>query len=249
MPELNARTENQVGARGVFNRYHQGGEMSGKAKSHRVVGINGGPRKKWNTALLLEECLKGAAEAGAATELVHLYDLDYKGCVSCFHCKTREHYLEGRCARRDGLSPVLELLEDSTAVVMGSPIYISDVTGALRSFLERYVFINLAYDLDSPSVIEAGPAVGLIYTMGVPETVLEKWGYEAIFATHRASLKRLNGPFIEQIKCCDTLQFGDYSRYHAPMFDEELKKKGRAERFPGFLEKARALGARLGSVK
>ncbi|MDR1677445.1 MAG: flavodoxin family protein [Deltaproteobacteria bacterium] len=109
--------------------------MTADNKTHRVVGINGGPRKNWNTAMLLEETLKGSASQGAATELIHLYDLDYKGCKSCFYCKTKENYLKGRCAQKDGLSPVLDLLANSTGVVMGSPIYISDVTGALRSFI------------------------------------------------------------------------------------------------------------------
>ena len=53
----------------------------------KVIAVNGSPRKKWNTATLLERALEGAASKGAETELVHLYDLDFKGCVSCFACK------------------------------------------------------------------------------------------------------------------------------------------------------------------
>ena len=48
-----------------------------------VIGINGSPRKKWNTAKLLAQALEGAASQGADTTLVHLYDLDYKGCTIC----------------------------------------------------------------------------------------------------------------------------------------------------------------------
>ena len=46
-----------------------------------VIAINGSPRKTWNTAMLLEHAIKGAESAGAKTEIVHLYDLDYKGCI------------------------------------------------------------------------------------------------------------------------------------------------------------------------
>ena len=49
-----------------------------------VLAINGSPRKNWYTATLLEQALAGAAETGAETELVHLYDLNFKGCTSCF---------------------------------------------------------------------------------------------------------------------------------------------------------------------
>jgi len=45
----------------------------------RAVAINGSPRKKWNTAILLEKALEGAASQGVETELIHLYDLEYKG--------------------------------------------------------------------------------------------------------------------------------------------------------------------------
>ena len=56
----------------------------------KVLGFNGSPRKNWNTAMLLEKALEGAASEGAETELIHLYELNYKGCISCFACKTRE---------------------------------------------------------------------------------------------------------------------------------------------------------------
>ena len=42
-----------------------------------VIAINGSPRKKWNTAMLLEKALEGAKSKGADTELVHLYDLQF----------------------------------------------------------------------------------------------------------------------------------------------------------------------------
>ncbi|GAB6266704.1 MAG: hypothetical protein STSR0001_21510 [Methanothrix sp.] len=56
----------------------------------RVIAINGSPRKTWNTTTLLENALRGAESAGAKTELVHLYDLEYKGCTSCFACKLKD---------------------------------------------------------------------------------------------------------------------------------------------------------------
>ena len=50
----------------------------------KVIAFNGGPRKNWNTAMLLEKALEGAKSQGAETELIHLYELNYKGCISCF---------------------------------------------------------------------------------------------------------------------------------------------------------------------
>jgi multimeric flavodoxin WrbA len=89
----------------------------------KIYAINGSPRKKWNTALLLEHALAGAASQGAETELIHLYDLTYKGCTSCFSCKLKGGKSYGRCAMNDGLTPVLEKLAEADAFILGSPIY------------------------------------------------------------------------------------------------------------------------------
>jgi multimeric flavodoxin WrbA len=50
-----------------------------QGENMRAIAVNGSPRKNWNTASLLEHALAGAAMDGAETELVHLYDLDFKG--------------------------------------------------------------------------------------------------------------------------------------------------------------------------
>ncbi len=81
----------------------------------KVIAINGSPRKKWNTATLLGHALEGAALKGAETELVHLYDLDFKGCVSCFACKTRGGKSYGKCAVKDDLKPLFENWRRPTA--------------------------------------------------------------------------------------------------------------------------------------
>jgi multimeric flavodoxin WrbA len=66
-----------------------GNEREGGKKMSIVIAVNGSPRKRWNTAMMLEHALKGAESKGAETELIHLYDLDFKGCTSCFACKLK----------------------------------------------------------------------------------------------------------------------------------------------------------------
>ncbi len=77
-----------------------------------IIAINGSPRKNWNTATLLTKALEGAASQGAETELVHLYDLDFKGCRSCFACKIIDGPHNGRCAQKDDLRPILKKIEE-----------------------------------------------------------------------------------------------------------------------------------------
>ena len=106
----------------------------------KVIAINGSPRKNWNTATLLQKALDGAASQGAETEIVHLYELNYKGCVSCFACKTKNGRSYGRCAVKDDLTPVLKKVEIVDAIIFGSPIYYGSVTGEMKSFMERLLF-------------------------------------------------------------------------------------------------------------
>lgn len=73
----------------------------------KVLAINGSPRRHKNTGQLLEQLLAGAESKGAETELAHLRDFQFSGCVSCFGCKLIGGPSYGRCVLTDGLTPVL----------------------------------------------------------------------------------------------------------------------------------------------
>jgi multimeric flavodoxin WrbA len=143
----------------------------------KVIAINGSPRKKWNTAMLLEQALEGAKSKGAETELIHLYDLDFKGCTSCFSCKLKGGKSYGKCAMRDGLTPVLEKLATADAFILGSPIYFGTATGEMRSFMERLLFQYFEYTIPPTSLFDRKIPTALIYTMNVPEEMMKENNY------------------------------------------------------------------------
>jgi multimeric flavodoxin WrbA len=142
----------------------------------KLLTINGSPRKKWNTAILLENVIEGAKSQGAETELVHLYDLNYKGCISCFACKLKDGKSYGKCAVKDDIAQLFKKIEEADAVVIGSPIYLGNATGEMRSFLERLVFQYLTYTDPPGSLFPKQIKTGFIYTMGVPEEIMNQWG-------------------------------------------------------------------------
>jgi multimeric flavodoxin WrbA len=141
----------------------------------KVIAINGSPRKKWNTATLLEKALEGSASQGAETELIHLYDLDYKGCTSCFACKLKGGKSYGKCAMNDGLTPVLARLADADAFLLGSPIYFGTVTGEMRSLMERLLFQYLIYTRPPGSLFGRKIPTVFIYTMNVSEEIMKEY--------------------------------------------------------------------------
>ncbi|WP_326975178.1 flavodoxin family protein [Caproicibacter sp. BJN0012] len=209
----------------------------------KVIAVNGSPRKSWNTATLLQKALDGAASAGAETELIHLYDLKYRGCTSCFACK-RKNGIPGHCAMRDDLTDVLEKITRCDVLLLGTPIYFSNITGEMLSFLERLLFSSMTYNIGERCTFPGKISSAFIYTMNVPADAMEKLGYRALFDHYQSLLERLGGP-SEILVSNDTYQFDDYSLYEASMFNEKHKAQVRAEQFPIDCRKAFEMGARL----
>ncbi len=214
----------------------------------QVIAINGSPRKKWNTAMMLEKALEGAASRGADTELIHLYDLDFKGCTSCFACKLKEGKSYGRCAICDELTPVLDRIHDADALILGSPIYFGMVTGEMRSFMERLLFQYLAYTNPPSTLFERKIKSALIYTMNVSEQQMKEFGYSLHIAANAHILSRTFG-HSESLCAFETLQFEDYSKVVFSYFDPEERKERRRRVFPKDLETAYDLGVRFGQSR
>jgi multimeric flavodoxin WrbA len=213
---------------------------------NKVIAINGSPRKNGNTAILLQKALDGAASVGAETEMIHLIDLEYKGCISCFACKRKGTKFIGSCALQDDLSPVLEKALHAKAIILGSPIYLGDVTALMRAFIERFGFINVSYDNKRHNQFAGKINAAFFYTMNVPKPISLLFSYVYMF--NKEFLKKLNGT-VEMLVCADTWQFDDYSKYEASNFDVEKKKKVREKAFPKDCEKAYKIGRKLSAAR
>jgi multimeric flavodoxin WrbA len=211
----------------------------------KTIGINGSPRKGWNTAILVEEALAGAASRGSETELVNLYDLNFKGCISCFACKLKGGKSLGRCAANDDLKPVLDRIHECDALVVGSPIYLSEVTAGVRAFYERLAFQYSTYgNRERPSFFDRHFPTVLIYTMNVGESMLDAAGYTAKFKDYEDNYNRYFGP-ARTLVSTETWQTTDYGKYEMSMFNGDERKKRRDEVFPKDRQKAFDLGAGL----
>ena len=213
----------------------------------KVMAFNGSPRKKkWNTVTLLENALKGAASAGAETELIQLYDLNYSGCISCFACKKLSRKKDGFCAVKDDLTSVLERIRSADALVIGTPVYFSAETAATRALLERLLFPYLKYSKDRKSLFPGKIRTALIYTMNVNEELLQTIGYDQHFYSTKNSLETIFGE-CEVLLSTDTLQYNDYDKYEHEIFDKQEKIKRHKEVFPLDCERAFELGRRIAS--
>ena len=206
----------------------------------RIIVVNAGPRKGWNTDTLLTEAAKGAESAGAEIIRFDLFRLEkYTGCISCFGCKREKN--KGHCICRDGLTPVLDAIREADGLIIGSPNYLSGLTASFRALYERLIFQNLTYNLEKPCCNERPIPVLLIMTSNAPDTM-----YTGLMENYRKTFTGFVGP-TEVFVSGNTLQLKDYSKTDWPwtLFDPEAKKQRRETVFPQECRAAFERGAAL----
>lgn len=210
----------------------------------KIMAFNGSPRKNRNTATLLEHALKGAGAQGAQTELVHLYDLNFKGCMSCFACKHVKGKYFGRCAMKDDITPILDGLSDLDGIILGSPIYYQAQTGVMRMFMERLLFPLMTYDVENMVVFDKKIHTGLIYTMNISDKTIEDNGLHSALETMVFPMRLAFG-HTETLLSTDTEPFADYTKVKINYFDPEQKMARHKEVFPVDCKKAYEMGRRF----
>ena len=205
-----------------------------------VIAINGSPRKNGNSAAMLDAAIKGALENGASVERIDLFDLNYKGCVSCFGCKLLGGASFGKCAQRDELTAVLDKILAADVLLLATPLYFGETPGAVRNLLERLWFPGQQYAKNYRSAYPRRIKVGLMYTMNLPAEAM----YKDVIARHVQNFTMLLGK-TEYVSAVDTMQFDDYSKYASEMFDGAAKQKRKETVFPEECAKAYEMAKRL----
>mgnify|MGYP000949463875 CR=1 FL=1 len=128
----------------------------------QVLGISGSPRKDANTDTLVRQVLEGCASAGAGTRLVRLNDLRIGGCQGCHHCQQHR-----RCRLDDDMIRLYEEVFTADAVVLGSPIYMWQMSGQTKIFCDRLLpVMNPDFSTRFPSPKK----MILVFTQGNTDT-------------------------------------------------------------------------------
>ncbi|MFC1591302.1 flavodoxin family protein [Thermodesulfobacteriota bacterium] len=99
-----------------------------------ILGICGSGRKEGNTGALVEAVLQ---ECGRDTELVWLIDQNIGYCTGCMRCA-----FEGGCWQQDGMTDLYKKMIDCEAMVIGSPCYYGDVSGLVKSMMDRSIALG-----------------------------------------------------------------------------------------------------------
>jgi multimeric flavodoxin WrbA len=106
----------------------------------KITAYNGSPRRDYgNTHRMVAAFLDGAAAAGADVENVFLVERDIRTCTGCYTCWTRT---PGRCIQDDDGNELLGKFTASDAVVFATPLYVDNVSGLMKLFIDRLLAVG-----------------------------------------------------------------------------------------------------------
>ncbi|MFC1534546.1 flavodoxin family protein [Thermodesulfobacteriota bacterium] len=98
----------------------------------KILAIYGSPRRKGNTAFLLQKAVQGAKEAGAKVEEVILRDLKMSPCLEIYGCKK-----DGRCVIKDDFQNVYDQILSCKGLMLASPIFFYTVSAYTKILMDR----------------------------------------------------------------------------------------------------------------
>jgi len=98
----------------------------------QLLGINGSPRKKGNSDLLLDQALSAASSQGSKVVLIHACDLQISGCRECHECTKT-----GECVLQDDMQKIYPLLDSSQVIVLSTPVFFYGFPAQLKALIDR----------------------------------------------------------------------------------------------------------------
>ena len=98
----------------------------------KIIAIYGSPRRDGNSAALLKKAVAGARLEGAEVEEVVLRDYKISPCLEIYACTKT-----GKCAIPDDFHQILTKLENSTGIMLASPIFFYSVSAHTKIFMDR----------------------------------------------------------------------------------------------------------------
>lgn len=127
----------------------------------KILAVTGSPRNGGNTETLVKEIITAAVNNGAEVNYYDLSKLNISDCKACMHCKSNDG-----CAVKDDMLPLLDEILACDAVIIGSPVYMWQMSAQTKLFVDRlYALLNPDFSVK----FKAGLPLVLVYTQGNPD--------------------------------------------------------------------------------
>lgn len=103
----------------------------------KVIAINGSPKPNGNTYLALKIVCDELEKQNIETEIIHIGNMNMKGCISCNQCSG------GHCRFSDDkLREIVNKVYAADGLLLGSPVYYAGIAGTMKCFLDRLFYPN-----------------------------------------------------------------------------------------------------------
>ncbi len=100
----------------------------------KIVILNGSPRRSGNTSALIKAFAEGAESAGHSVTEFFLDRMNIHGCKGCFGGHSGR---ECPCVQKDDMDQIYPAVKDSEVIVLASPLYYWNLSGQLRTAVDR----------------------------------------------------------------------------------------------------------------
>jgi multimeric flavodoxin WrbA len=118
-----------------------------EANGMKILALQGSPRPNGNTHAVLESVLSAASQAGAASEVVQLADLEnLTGCMECFACQQKPD--EPGCAIDDDMQGILEKAIKVDVIIWATPVFCWSPAWPLKMAMDRFYCMFKFNDTD-----------------------------------------------------------------------------------------------------
>jgi arsenite transporter/arsenate reductase (thioredoxin) len=97
-----------------------------------VLGLQGSPRTKGNTNVLLSAFLDEVEKSGGRVKNLDVTRMKVLPCLGCGTCEKK-----GYCPRDDDMQSIYPVLRKADLVVLATPIYFYGPTAQLKLFIDR----------------------------------------------------------------------------------------------------------------
>lgn len=134
----------------------------------KIMGFIASPRKDGNTAWVVNKILEGAKKHDTEIQSWYFSDLDIKPCIGCLCC--HDNGKDQGCIINDDMQKLYDALEHADALVLGSPVYMGQMSAQAKIFTDRlFAHISPRFSPHYKEKITKKKLI-LAFTQGNPDT-------------------------------------------------------------------------------
>ena len=121
--------------------------MTASDSRPKVVAVIGSPRRRGNTATLVDAALEELERSGCECTRIVLADKRIEFCSGHVFCG------ELACPHDDDMAGILDQVYDADGLILATPIYYENVSGQMKTFMDRNATRNYGEQWLTPKVV------------------------------------------------------------------------------------------------